>query len=154
SSPLWQRLFLDVALLLVAALVFWLIAGTGYQVVVAPEGVPQTAVHYDAFLAPLCLWIGAALLVMRLTRLTLSRGRRLLTGMLVPFAGPLAPVVAASLSRQRDLIARGAVLVVLAFAFATSTSVLARTQHSCRQMQSSGHGAWLTGGQKQAGQRE
>ncbi|MGH7105556.1 MAG: ABC transporter permease, partial [Acetobacteraceae bacterium] len=127
SSPLWQRLFLDVALLLVAALVFWLIAGTGYQVVVAPEGVPQTAVHYDAFLAPLCLWIGAALLVMRLTRLTLSRGRRLLTRMLVPFAGPLSPVVAASLSRQRDLIARGAVLVVLAFAFATSTSVFDTT---------------------------
>ena len=56
-SPLWQRLFLDVALLALAALVFWLIASSGYKVVVAPEGVPQTAVHYDAFLPPLCLWI-------------------------------------------------------------------------------------------------
>ena len=126
-SPLWQRLFLDVALLALAALVFWLIASSGYKVVVAPEGVPQTSVHYDAFLAPLCLWIGAGLLVMRLTRLMLSRGRGMLTRLLTPFAGTLAPIVAASLSRQRDMIARGAVLAVLAFAFATSTSVFNTT---------------------------
>lgn len=126
-SPLWQRLFLDIALLVLAALAFWVIASSGYQVVVAPEGVPQTAVHYDAFLAPLCLWLGGALLVMRLTRLMLSRGRRIIARLLTPFAGALSPVVAASLARQRDLIARGAVLVVLAFAFAASTSVFDTT---------------------------
>jgi putative ABC transport system permease protein len=126
-APLWQRLFLDIALLGLAALVFWVIASTGYEVVVAPEGVPQTAVHYDAFLAPLCLWIGAALLVMRLTRLVLARGQRMIAHLLRSFAGTLSPVIAASLCRQRDLIARGAVLVVLAFAFATSTSVFDTT---------------------------
>jgi putative ABC transport system permease protein len=45
---------------------FWRTAGTGYQIVLAPEGVPQTAVSYEAFLAPLGLWIGVALLTLRL----------------------------------------------------------------------------------------
>ncbi|HUZ63796.1 MAG TPA: ABC transporter permease, partial [Acetobacteraceae bacterium] len=125
--PLWQRLFADLALLALAAIAFRLIAGTGYQVVAAPEGVPQTAVHYDAFLAPLCLWIGAGLLAMRLTRLALGRGQRWVARLLAPIAGELAPVVASGLARQRDLIARGVVLVALAFAFAISTAVFDTT---------------------------
>ncbi len=126
-TPLWQRLYIDLALLALSAVVFWVIAGTGYQVVVAPEGVPQTAVHYDAFLAPLALWIGAGLLVMRLVRLALERGRAVLARALGPLAGGLAPVIAAALARQRDLIARGVVLVTLAFAFAVSTAVFNTT---------------------------
>ncbi len=126
-APLWQRLYVDIALLGLSAIVFWLIAGTGYQVVVAPEGVPQTAVHYDAFLAPLGLWIGAGLLVMRLMRLGLERGREGLARLLAPLAGGLAPVVAAALARQKDLIARGVALVTLAFAFAVSIAVFNTT---------------------------
>ncbi|HYL91379.1 MAG TPA: ABC transporter permease [Burkholderiales bacterium] len=126
-APLWQQLFVDVALLALAALVFWAIARTGYEVIVAPEGVPQTSVHYEAFLAPLALWIGASLLVMRLTRIVLDRGRGAVARLLAPLAGGLAPVVAAALARQRDLIARGVALVTLAFAFAVSTAVFNST---------------------------
>jgi putative ABC transport system permease protein len=127
GTPLWQRLFVDLALLLLAAFVFWVIARTGYEVVVAPEGVPQTAVHYDAFLAPLALWLGGGLLAMRLVRLALGRGRGALARLLGPLCGGLAPVVAAALSRQRDLVARGVALVALAFAFAVSTAVFNTT---------------------------
>ncbi len=126
-APLWQRLMVDLVLLILAAVVFWLVAGTGYQIVVAPEGVPQTAVHYDAFLAPLGLWIGGGLLVMRLVRLALGRGRGALAHLLKPLSGGLAPVVAAALARQGDLIARGVALVALAFAFAVSTAVFNTT---------------------------
>ena len=125
--PLWQRLFADVVLLAIAGLVFWLTAAGGYQVVVAPEGVPQTSIHYESFLAPFFLWIGGALLGMRLARLALARGGRVLSPLLAPLAGALSPVVAASLSRQRQPIARGAALVALAFAFAASTSVFDST---------------------------
>lgn len=125
--PLWQRLFIDLLLLVLSALVFFVIARTGYQVVVAPEGVPQTAVHYDAFLAPLCLWVGAGLLTMRLMRLVLRRGSAGLSRLLYPLAGGLAPVAAAALARQQDLIARGVALVALAFAFAVSTAVFNTT---------------------------
>lgn len=126
-APLWQRLFLDLVLLLLAGIVFWLVASSGYQVVVAPEGVPQSTVHYDAFLAPLGLWLGAGLLAMRLTRVLLVRGRAGVAWLLAPIGGNLAPVIAASLARQRDLIARGVVLVALAFAFAISTAVFNTT---------------------------
>ena len=127
ASPLWERLFIDVALLAVAVGVFWLTASGGYQVVVAPEGVPQTSVHYEAFLAPLFLWVGASLLTMRLTRLALRRGQGALARLLAPLAADLSPLVAAALGRQRAMIARGAVLAALAFAFATSTAVFDTT---------------------------
>jgi putative ABC transport system permease protein len=55
--PVWQRLSLDFILLALSALIFWKTAATGYQVVLAPEGVPATSVDYTAFLAPLLLWV-------------------------------------------------------------------------------------------------
>ncbi len=127
ASALWERLFVDLILLAIAGGAYWLVASSGYQVVVAPEGVPQTSVHYEAFLAPLCLWIGASLLVMRLTRLALRKGQATLARLLSPLAADLSPLVAASLSRQCDMIARGAVLAALAFAFATSTALFDTT---------------------------
>lgn len=127
GAPLWQRVYLDVALLAAAALAFWQTASTGYQVVLAPEGVPQTAVSYQAFIAPLCLWLGASLVVMRLCRGALARGRRPLGWLLRPVARGLADVVAASLGRERTRVARGVVLVALAVAFATSTAVFNAT---------------------------
>ncbi len=60
-KPLWQRIYLDALLLAVAARIFWRTASTGYQVVLAPEGVPETSVAYETFLAPFCLWVGVAL---------------------------------------------------------------------------------------------
>ncbi|MDB5043865.1 MAG: hypothetical protein JWN27_4591, partial [Candidatus Eremiobacteraeota bacterium] len=75
AAPLWERLALDGVALAVAAIAFWQTARTGYQVVLAPEGVPQASVHYDAFLAPLFLWLGAALLAARLMRLALESAR-------------------------------------------------------------------------------
>ena len=127
GSALWKKLFIDIVLLVLSAAVFWLVARAGYQIVIAPEGVPQTAVHYDAFIAPLALWIGAGLLVIRLVHLLLERGRPFLARLLLPIAGRLSPVVAAALSRQRHLMGRGVALVALAFAFAVSTAVFDTT---------------------------
>ena len=127
GRPLWERMFVDVVLLVIAGATYWLVASNGYQVVVAPEGVPQTSVHYEAFVAPLFLWVGASLLAMRLTRLLLRTGQASLALLLSPLAADLSPLVAASLSRQRDVMARGAVLAALAFAFAISTAVFDTT---------------------------
>ena len=128
--PLWQRLHLDGILLAIAAFMFWRTANTGYQLVLAPEGVPQTAVAYEAFLAPLGLWLGAALLSLRLWSGGLARGRRILAGMLQPIARRLADTVAGSLGRQRALHTRGVVLVALACAFATSTAIFNTTYNA------------------------
>lgn len=130
NKSLWQRLYLDVIILLVSAAMFWRTASTGYQMVLAPEGVAGASVAYETFLAPLCLWIGVALLTVRLWSQGLERGRRFLAGMISPLAGRLAGVVAAALSRQRFLVIRGMVLVALAFSFATSTAVFNTTYNA------------------------
>ncbi|HEX4202747.1 MAG TPA: FtsX-like permease family protein [Ktedonobacteraceae bacterium] len=129
-QPLWQRFYLDVLLLVIAALVFWRTASTGYQVILAPEGVPETSVAYETFLAPLCLWIGVALLAMRLCGGGIEHGRRALAALLRPIARKLAGLVSASLGRQHLRIARGVVLVALAFSFATSTAVFNTTYNA------------------------
>lgn len=126
-QPLWQRIYLDLVLLAAAALAFWQTASSGYQVVLAPEGVPQTSVSYQAFIAPVCLWLGVSLLAMRLFQVGLARGRRPLAAILQPIAHRLSGVVAASLGRQRTRVTRGVVLVALAVAFATSTAVFNAT---------------------------
>ena len=129
-QPLWQRIYLDVIILVASAIVFWRTASTGYQVVLAPEGVPETSVAYDTFLAPFCLWIGVALLSMRLWGWGLEQGRRVLAGILRPIAQNLSGVVAASLGRQYRRVAQGMVLVALAFSFATSTAVFNTTYNA------------------------
>ncbi|MDE2017700.1 MAG: ABC transporter permease, partial [Hyphomicrobiales bacterium] len=127
ASPIWKRLWLDAALLALAAAIFLRSAGTGYQVVLAPEGVPATSVDYVAFLAPLALWLGGALLAMRLTSAALRHGVPALTRLIRPFAGAVAAPAAATLSRRRRRVAAGAALVALAVAFAVSTSLFNAT---------------------------
>jgi putative ABC transport system permease protein len=121
---------MDVALLAIGIMVFRSMGGPGYELVLAPEGVPQTAIHYEAFVAPLCLWVGASLLWRRLARLVLSRGRGVFSAVVAPLTRDLAPLIAASLSRQRDRIAQGVALVSLAFAFAASTAIFNTTYNA------------------------
>lgn len=129
-SPLWQRTYLDLILLLISGVTFWQVASTGYQVVLAPEGVPQTAVSYQAFIAPLLLWIGVGLLMLRLWSRGLARWPRPLASLLRPIARELSPLVAASFGRQSVRITRGVVLVGLALAFATSTAIFNTTYNA------------------------
>ena len=127
GSPRWARFGLDFVLLAGGGLVFWLTSRGGYQLVLAPEGVPTISVNYWAFAGPALLWSGAGLLAWRLADLTLGRGRPLMRGLLRPMSGPLAGTVAASLSRQRRPLARALALVALTVSFAASTAVFNST---------------------------
>ncbi len=128
--PLWQLLYLDVLLVVIAVLAFWQTASSGYQVVLAPEGVTQTSVAYQTFLAPVCFWIGVSLLAARVWDVVLGRGRATVSRLLAPIAHGLSGVVAASRARQRALVIRGVVLVALAFSFATSTAIFNTTYNA------------------------
>jgi putative ABC transport system permease protein len=122
KKPLWQRLYLDVIFLMIASAFFWRSASTGYQIVMAPEGVPQTSVDYTAFIAPFFLWVGSALLFMRILYKMLGM-RSLVSTLLRPISKQLSSIVSSSFSRQRVLIVRGIILTAFAFSFAVSTSV-------------------------------
>lgn len=125
--PAWKRLWLDVALLIAAGVVFWQSAVTGYRVVTAPEGVATATVDYKAYIAPGLLWIGLALLLMRLWSSFMKDGRHLLRLLIAPVARAFSGIVSASLSRERSRITKGVVLVALAFSFATSTAIFNTT---------------------------
>ncbi|VBB08285.1 abc transporter permease protein domain [Lucifera butyrica] len=125
--PVWQKLYLDLFCILGAVLIFWQSAAGGYQLVLAPEGVPQTAVNYFAFLAPFLLWIGGILFLARCFDILFSRGKGILAKLFRPLAGRLAYLAAASLIRQRRLIVRTIALVSLTVAFAVSTAIFNTT---------------------------
>jgi putative ABC transport system permease protein len=127
SRPLWERLWLDALLLVLAGVVFWTVRGSGYQIVLASEGVAQTSVNYGAFLAPLLLWAGLGLLWVRLSRHALTSAPAVLDRAISPIAGDLAGTVRSSLSRQSSRIARGAGLLALAAGFAVSTAIFNTT---------------------------
>lgn len=126
-APRWTRFGLDFLLLAASGVVFWLTSRNGYQLVLAPEGTPAISVSYWALAGPALLWAGAALLAWRIAALFLARGRAAARTMARPFSGRLAGTVAASMSRERRLIARGLVLVALSVAFAASTAVFNTT---------------------------
>src|SRR5205823_1263854 len=67
--PWWARYGLDIAALVGAGLIFQTTSRNGYQLVLAPEGVPTISVSYWALAGPALLWLGAGLLVWRLSDL-------------------------------------------------------------------------------------
>jgi putative ABC transport system permease protein len=125
--PWWARYALDALALLGAGAVFTATSRNGYQLVLAPEGVPTISVSYWAFAGPALLWLGAGLLIWRLTDLSLGRGRRVLAMLLRPISGRLAPTVTAGMSRQRRPLVKGVVVLALALTFAISTATFNAT---------------------------
>ena len=127
DAPRWMLSGLDLLLLGVAAVAFWVTSRNGYQLVLAVEGVPSISVDYWSFAGPALLWVGSGLLSYRLTYMLVGRGRGLVSGAMRPLSGGLAGTVAASLQRQRRLVARGAALVSLTIGFAASTAIFNAT---------------------------
>jgi putative ABC transport system permease protein len=126
-APRWARSGLDFWLFGAGAFIFWLTSRGGYKLVLAPEGVPAISVNYWAFAGPALMWIGGGLLAWRIAEFMLRRGRRALSIAARPLAGPLAGTVAASMQRQRRLLARGVALVGLTATFAASTAIFNAT---------------------------
>ena len=123
----WLRWGLDLVALALSLLAFWLTSRNGFKLVLAVEGIPTIAVNYWAFAGPALLWIATGLLTWRIANLILRYGRRPLARLIRPVSGELADTVAASMSRQRRLLARGLTLVALTAVFAGSTAVFNAT---------------------------
>lgn len=127
AAPLWRQIYADVILLAISAAIYWHSASTGYQVVLAPEGVATASVDYTAFLAPLFFWVGSGLLTLRLVDVALRCGRPALRILMYPLAGRLAATLAATIARQSVRLSKGTALVALTFAFATTLAIFDAT---------------------------
>jgi putative ABC transport system permease protein len=124
QQPLWQRLYVDVAALLVSGLIYWLTARTGFSAVVNPDSNPTLSLSVYMFFAPALLWIGATLLLVRM------RGR--LLGRLVKrAAGERAHTprgfLLASAARRGGAINRGLIVVGLLLAFGVNLGIFTAT---------------------------
>lgn len=125
--PLALRLGADLWLLAGAAVVYAITSRSGYNLVLAPGGVPTISVSYWAFAGPAMFWVGTALLTWRIVDVVLRRGQRFLGWAARPISGRLSGLAAATASRQRSLLARASVITGLALVFAASTAVFNNT---------------------------
>jgi len=149
GNPVWERFGLDIIFLAISGVLYWQAARGGYKLVLAPEGVPTVSVSYTSFFAPLLLWSGAGLLAIRLTRILLARNGKIVTPLVRPLGTHLASLVGASMSRQRGRVALGLTVVVLAVAFAISTSIFNATYEAQARVDaqlSNGADVTVTGG--------
>jgi putative ABC transport system permease protein len=124
GRPLWQRLYLDLLSLAVAGLVYWLTIRTGFSAVVNPDSNPTLSLSVYMFLAPALLWLGAALLLVRL------RGR-LVAWVAGRAAGGRATTpmgfLLASAGRRGAAINRGLLVLGLLLAFGVNLGIFVAT---------------------------
>jgi putative ABC transport system permease protein len=124
QPPLWQRLYLDVLALAVAGLVYWLTARTGFSAVVNPDSNPTLSLSVYMFLAPALLWLGAALLLVRLRGRAVSWLVRRIVG---ARARTWPGFLLASAGRRGAAINRGLVVVGLLLAFGVELGLFTAT---------------------------
>jgi putative ABC transport system permease protein len=127
SRPLWARLYLDVAALTAAGIVFWITQVNGFHPVLNAEGNPTLSLSFYTFLAPLLFWLGSTFLLLRIATLMLRRSASLLGGLLrLPF-GEVGRYAASTSARRAHVMSQAAVVVALALSFGCSISIFAST---------------------------
>jgi putative ABC transport system permease protein len=123
----WLRWYPDLIALSLSLLSFWFTSRNGFKLVFAVEGVANVSVNYWSFAGPALAWIGGTFLILRISSLVLTRGRRFLERAVRPIGGGLSSAIAASMSRQRRVLDRSLIAVALTVAFALSTSIFNAT---------------------------
>jgi putative ABC transport system permease protein len=124
GKPLWQKLWLDVACLVGAGLIYWLTASTGFSAVVSPDSNPTLSLSVYMLFAPALLWIGATLLLIRLR----GRGFEWLAARVGGGrAQTRSAFLLASAGRRGSAINRGLLVVGLLLAFGVNLGVFSAT---------------------------
>ncbi len=124
-APLWQRLYLDV-LAIVAAVVVYYVVGGGIHPVIGVEGNPTVTIALTSFLAPLLLWTGGTLLLLRLSQRVMARSGGL-AGWLERLLGPGGDLAGRSLTARAGAASRAIVVLALSVSFATSVLIFDAT---------------------------
>jgi putative ABC transport system permease protein len=124
EKPLWQRLYLDVAALVGSGLIYWLTTRTGFSAVVNPDSNPTLSLSVYMFFAPALLWVGAALVLLRLRGRVLGwLARRAAGGR----ATTTVQFLLASAGRRGAALNRGLLLVGLLLAFGVELGIFTAT---------------------------
>lgn len=122
ARPAWARARLDLALIALAALVETVTLASGGFRPTSAEG--QTlSLSFYTLLAPLLLWAGMALLLVRIVRAVLARR----TAPSAAFAGLVGGLLRRALARRNAAFIAGVIALSLAVAFGSSLSLFVST---------------------------
>ncbi|MEA2200322.1 MAG: putative transport system permease protein [Solirubrobacteraceae bacterium] len=124
GRPLWQRLYLDLLALAISGLIYWLTASTGFAAVVNPDSNQTLSLSVYMFFAPALLWIGAALLLVRVRGRALAWAARRAAG---GRAQTPRGFLLVSAGRRGGAINRGLLLVGLLLAFGVNLGIFTAT---------------------------
>jgi putative ABC transport system permease protein len=122
--PLWRRLYLDVAALVVSGLIYWLTASTGFAAVINPDANPTLSLSVYMFFAPALLWVGATLLLVRLRGRMIAWAAGRVSG---GRADTPAAFLLASLGRRGSALNRGLLAAGLLLAFGVELGLFTAT---------------------------
>jgi len=124
KPPLWERLYIDLACLAASGLVYWLTVRTGFSAVINPDSNPTLSLSVYMFLAPALLWVGAALLLVRMRgRAVAWIASRTAGGRATTAAGFLL----ASAGRRGAALNRGLLVLGLLLAFGVELGIFTAT---------------------------
>jgi putative ABC transport system permease protein len=124
TTPLWQRLYVDLIALALSGLIFWLTASTGFSAVINPDSNPTLSLSVYMFFGPALLWIGATLLLLRLRGRGLAWAIRRLAGRRAE-RPPGFQLVSAG--RRGPAINRGLIVLGLLLAFGVNLGIFTAT---------------------------
>ncbi|GAC1463195.1 MAG: hypothetical protein NVS2B16_07110 [Chloroflexota bacterium] len=127
GRPLWTRLYLDVAALIAALVVYRVTQANGFHPVLNAEGNPTLSLSFYTLLAPLLFWIGAVLLLVRIAAALLQRYASRLGRLLAVIFGEVGSYAAITTSRRARTMSKAAVIVALALSFGFSISIFSST---------------------------
>lgn len=126
-APLWRRLYLDVLSLTVGLVIYAVTQRNGFQPVLNAEGNPTLSLSFFTFLAPLLVWLGTILLLVRVSGWLVESSGRLLHRSRGGRQGVVGELASRTLTRRSGPLQQVIVLVAMGVAFSTGLLTFVHT---------------------------
>ncbi|CAN5731585.1 hypothetical protein BH10CHL1_BH10CHL1_06320 [soil metagenome] len=126
-QPIWQRFHLDLLCLVTGLSILVITQRNGFAPVVNGEGNATLSLSLFTFLAPALIWVGTALLLLRLSDPLFKASTGILARGLRLGFGPVGLFVARGLTRRYRPLQQVALIIALTVAFGISLSGFATT---------------------------
>jgi len=135
TAPLWKRMYLDVILLVVAAVVLVVMHINGGFKPSANE-VASIQLSFFIFLAPFFAWIGIILLTLRIVEIGLRQGAPHLAAVFRRIFGEIGEVAGKSVARRSSRISSATAVIALTLSFGISLAIFQQTYVNEKQLDS------------------
>ena len=127
KHPLWQRLYLDLLCLVVGIVILVITQQNGFAPVLNGEGNATLSLSLLTFLSPTLIWLGAALLLTRVSARLLRGGQSITSRVLHRLFGNAGRFAAQGMTRRSAPLQQIVLIIALALAFGTSVSGFSAT---------------------------